>query len=58
MTIVSVPDAVDFICPFCQGRCTASLALAGVMHDKPTCKQFDELEPDEFLHAVNQRNQN
>lgn len=47
-----VPD-VEFVCPFCGGRCAASKKECAVVHTKPTCDKFDKLEPDDFLHACN-----
>ncbi len=45
-----------FHCPFClTGKCGAGYTegYPTIIHTKPTCARFDELEPDEFLHAVN-----
>jgi hypothetical protein len=44
---------IDFLCPFCKGKCFAALEPLSVVHLVPTCPRFDELEPDEFLDEVN-----
>jgi hypothetical protein len=51
-------DLVRFKCPFCKGDASAvetASGIPGVMHTMPTCEKFDELEPDDYLHAVNAR---
>ncbi len=55
MSGLTIRDGLEFVCPFCQGQCTASLEQECVVHSEPTCKTFDELEIDEFLHQVNER---
>jgi hypothetical protein len=45
-------------CPFCNGVADAgedSDGLPGVVHTLPTCTQFEQLEPDEYLRAVRLR---
>jgi hypothetical protein len=42
-------------CPFCKGQVACvecDDGRLGVLHDEPTCKQFDDLGPIEFLRAV------
>lgn len=55
---VHITDGVDFICPFCKARCTTSLEHCAVLHTVPMCEKFEQLEPDEFLKAVNERRAN
>lgn len=46
---------VGGVCPFCQRKFSAGHdddGNPGLIHTLPTCKQFDELEPDEYLRAV------
>ena len=44
------------VCPFCQGEITAIEGANGeghgVIHTLPTCKQYDDNDPLEFLRAV------
>jgi hypothetical protein len=54
---------VHFKCPFCGRQCSAGFTLPpgaveenpAVIHMKPTCPKFDDLEPDDYLHEVNIR---
>lgn len=41
-------------CPFCDGAvlCSASPEKAHVGHTLPMCREFDTLEPDEFVRAM------
>lgn len=48
-------DGVDFVCPFCQAKCTTSLEHCAVLHTEPMCEKFEQLGPVEFLKAVNER---
>lgn len=50
---ILVRDAVDFTCPFCSGKCSASDERALVLHAMPPCSKYLALEPDDFLAAVN-----
>lgn len=52
---ITITDALEFTCPFCQAHCTASLEHYAVMHAVPMCEKFEQLSPDEFLKAVNER---
>lgn len=52
---LNITDALEFTCPFCQAHCTASLEHYAVMHAVPMCEKFEQLSPDEFLKAVNER---
>lgn len=52
---MNITDGVDFICPFCQAKCTASVEQGGVIHMLPMCKEFEQLGPVEFLKAVNEK---
>ncbi len=56
--LTNIPDAVDFVCPFCKARCSTSLELGAVMHELPMCEKFEQLAPDAFLKAVNDRRAN
>ena len=45
---------VEFVCPFCGKQCTATTEPDfGVTHVLPMCEKFEQLEPDDFLAAVN-----
>lgn len=49
----------EFECPFC-GNLGAAIERTndggvGVLHEVPYCKEFDELEPDEYIRAVRQK---
>jgi len=50
---------LQFLCPFCQRVCSANASeengMIGVVHTLPTCAQFDDLEPSDFLAATRQR---
>jgi hypothetical protein len=53
-------EIVRFHCPFCLP--TKLLVHAGtqdgmpaLIHSLPICKEFDELDPDEFLHRARVR---
>lgn len=52
---LNITDALEFTCPFCQAHCTASLEHYAVTHAVPMCEKFEQLSPDEFLKAVNER---
>jgi hypothetical protein len=47
--------AVEAVCPFCQKKFHAGEedGVPGIIHEMPPCDTFLELEPDEFLAAVN-----
>jgi hypothetical protein len=53
-----ITDGLDFICPFCGARCTVLREHEAVAHVLPMCEKFEQLEPDEFLKAVNERRAN
>lgn len=53
MTTMNIPDALDFVCPFCGAKCTASVERGCVLHATPMCPRFARLGPVEFLRAVN-----
>ena len=55
---VEVKDAVNFTCPFCGSQCTATLEHGAVFHGLPMCEKFEQLDPVEFLAAVNARRAN
>ena len=50
---------LQFLCPFCERVCSANASeengILGVTHTLPTCAQFDDLEPTDFLKATRQR---
>jgi hypothetical protein len=50
---ILVRDAVDFDCPFCKGKCSASEEKFVVLHSMPPCPKYLALEPDDYLAAVN-----
>lgn len=52
---ITITDGVDFVCPFCQAKCTTSLEHCAVLHTEPMCEKFEQLGPVEFLKAVNER---
>lgn len=52
---VHVRDGIDFDCPFCDGKCTASEEHTMVVHSMPFCDEFQELEITDFLRAVNEK---
>lgn len=56
--LTNIPDVVNFVCPFCEARCSASLQMGAVLHELPMCEKFERLAPDEFLKAVNERRAN
>jgi hypothetical protein len=43
---------VRIICPFCGGL--ADLGDDGVVHMLPTCKAFDEMDVEDYVHAVHE----
>lgn len=50
----TVASGLPFRCPFCGAKCEAlKPPVYGVIHDLPPCPFFLELEPDQFLRAVN-----
>jgi hypothetical protein len=59
--VIRFRPSVEFACPFCELRVKAGEAVRPgdgeatpcVVHDEPVCKRFDELEPDEYMTAVN-----
>jgi hypothetical protein len=59
--VIRFRPSVEFTCPFCGHRVKAGEAVRPgeaeaspcVLHDEPVCERFDELEPDEFMQAVN-----
>mgnify|MGYP001617579640 FL=1 len=55
---LTITDGVNFTCPFCKAQCTTSLEHCAVLHTAPMCEKFEQLEPDEFLKAVNERRAN
>lgn len=55
---VHVRDAVDFACPFCKGKCSVSEEKEMVLHALPVCAKYLALEPQDFLHAVNEAMEN
>lgn len=60
---------VDFVCPFCKGMVTAMVTAASqafeehspdvvapaLFHSLPSCEEFIEKEPTDFLHAARMR---
>ena len=46
-------NAVDFICPFCEGK--ATVFDNGVIHVEPSCEIFKDNEPEDYLFAVNSK---
>jgi hypothetical protein len=48
----AVTTEIEFICPFCN-RYAAVVRPAGVVHSLPMCREFDVMEVNEYLHAVN-----
>ena len=46
---------LSFVCPFC-GRAAAVCDPYAVMHAEPACVKFRDLEPTDYLHAVNVAN--
>jgi hypothetical protein len=52
-----VERQVNFTCPFCGRRASFGYVQEHptATHDMPMCKKFEELEPDEFLQAVNRK---
>ena len=46
---------VQFKCPFCGGTCTTVSEVLAVLHSLPPCQTFLDLDPDAFLHAVNEK---
>ena len=46
---------IEFTCPFCGLRVSASIEAAAVFHELPICKKFLDLEPIDFLHECNVR---
>lgn len=57
---MKITEKIKGICP-CGGEFTAGQVAEGehqgapvVLHDKPLCAKFEELEPDEFLTYVRQ----
>jgi hypothetical protein len=51
---------VSLFCPFClpAKRLVHAGILSGspaLVHELPYCKEFDDLEPDEFLHRARVR---
>jgi len=51
--MMNIPDAIDFVCPFCGASCSTSLEQGAVLHRVPMCARFARLGPVEFLRAVN-----
>lgn len=52
---LSITDGVDFVCPFCNAKCTASVEQGCVLHEVPMCEKYEQLEPADFLKAVNEK---
>lgn len=52
-----IPEKVltttGFLCPFCGRQAGASSNPPAVVHALPMCEQFRELEPADYLAAVN-----
>lgn len=55
MTTMDFKDGVDFICPFCKARCTVSREKESIVHTLPMCEKFEQLDPADYLQAVNDR---
>jgi hypothetical protein len=53
-TVITAKVMAHLVCPFCQGEitCIDSPQGPGVIHTVPTCKQYDDNDPIEFLRAV------
>lgn len=50
-----LPRGTPFLCPFCGEKCEAvPPPFYGVIHELPPCPFFLELDPDQFLRAVNE----
>ena len=50
---IAVTDAVEFACPFCGGKGVARVQQRSVMHTAPFCDKFQEMDVEDFIHAVN-----
>lgn len=50
---IKVRDAIDFDCPFCKGKASASAERGMVLHTLPVCTTYTRLGPTEYLQAVN-----
>jgi hypothetical protein len=51
---VTVKDALPFRCPCCDLKAWASMDPPSLGHEEPACALFLAMEPDEYLHLVNQ----
>ena len=47
-------DGVDFLCPFCGLHARVFIDDDGyAVHAEPTCKTFNDLDPLQYIEAVN-----
>ena len=44
---------LDFVCPFCDKGATADSDQGAVFHTMPMCPKFEQLEPIDYMKAVN-----
>lgn len=44
---------IEFTCPFCTKQVRAGIDF--LMHQTPQCKEFEELEPDDFMVQANNK---
>jgi len=52
-----IVEMVDFSCPFCNQIVSAGVHAndkSFLAHGIPMCKEFDTMEPDEFLQRCNE----
>jgi hypothetical protein len=47
---------VEAKCPFCGGTIMVQVEEYAVLHTIPVCSKYFDLEPLEFLEAVNEEN--
>jgi transcription elongation factor Elf1 len=58
MSTIEIQERLVFTCPFCSRRAAIVDIVSqnnnpGVTHVAPFCEQFAQLEPHEYLAAVN-----
>ena len=49
----TIHTATAFTCPFCGRQAGVSTHPSAVIHALPMCAKFDQLEPADYLAAVN-----